>query len=456
MLCRSAKNLKPQSHGGTEVHRFIWFYPFSYNHLDSACSTTTGFIFNHHLCAVPVSLSIIIVSYNVRHFLEQCLLSVRRAATGITTEVIVVDNASEDDTIFYLQPRFPEVQFIAAGANLGFAKACNLGYRQASGNYILYLNPDTLLAEDCLQKVFAFIQSTPDAGAVGVRMIDGSGRYLPESKRGLPKALTSFYKLCGFTRLFPRSKVFARYYLGHLSPQQTNVVEVLAGAFMLLPRAVHEKVGGFDEVFFMYGEDIDLCYRILQAGYRNYYFAETTIIHFKGESTRRNTPQYVRTFYGAMDVFVRKHYHGLNAFLLRMSISCGALVSLVSGMVRIKKQKGFAHLSPANLISVYANDKNFEAIRMAYQPCGMHVIKLEQLAGARMLLPGQMLVLSTCCHTLQQYMQWMQTQPKGTQYLFYQEGCSALVGSAQSRHKGMVWQLPAAFNPLPAPFSMVN
>lgn len=405
---------------------------------------------------MPVSLSIIIVSYNVRYFLEQCLLSVRCAAKGIATEVIVVDNDSDDDTLSFLSPRFPEVHFIAAGANLGFAKACNLGYLQALGNYILYLNPDTLLAEDSLHKVLHFIQAKPDAGAVGVHMIDGSGRYLPESKRGLPSAFTSLYKLCGLARCFPRSKTFGRYYLGHLSPQHHHAVEVLAGAFILMPRAVHEKVGGFDETFFMYGEDIDLSYRILKAGYCNYYFAATTIIHFKGESTRRNTPRHVHTFYGAMDVFVCKHYHGLNAVLLRMAVGCGALFSLANVIVRKKKQPVYPHLPSAKMVAVFANNKNFETISKAYQPSGLQVIRLEQLAAARMLLPEQIVVLSTCCHTLQQYLQWMQTQPTGRQYLFYLEGSSALVGSASARHNGVVWPLPPAFNPLSAPFGIVN
>ncbi|OLY90970.1 Glycosyltransferase, GT2 family [Cnuella takakiae] len=403
---------------------------------------------------MAVSLSIIIVSYNVRYFLEQCLLSVRRAAKGIATEVIVVDNASDDDTCSFLPSRFPEVQFIASGANLGFAKACNLGCRQASGNYILYLNPDTLLAEDSLHQVLHFIQATPDAGAVGVHMIDGSGRYLPESKRGLPTALTSLFKLCGLARCFPHSRVFGRYYLGHLSPQQSHAVEVLAGAFMLLPRAVHEKVGGFDDAFFMYGEDIDLSYRILQAGYRNYYFAGTTIIHFKGESTRRNTARHVHTFYRAMDVFVRKHYHGLNAVLLRSAIWCRAAALLAAGVV---VRKRCARQPSTDLpIAVYAHANSFAIIAGTYQQQGIAVIRLGQLAEARMLAPGQLLVLSTCCLTLQQYMQWIQTQPAGRPYLFYQPGSTALIGSARAQQNGLVWPLQPTANPSSTPFGIVN
>lgn len=265
-------------------------------------------------------VSIIIVNYNVRFFLEQCLHSVCAAGQNVPVQVIVVDNASTDGSVAYLQPLFPQVSFIQSNSNLGFAKACNLGLQQATGAYILYLNPDTLLAEDTLETVIRFFESHPDAGAVGVRMIDGTGKFLKESKRAFPSPVTSLFKLFGLSRLFPHSKTFSRYHLGHLSAHQNHEVDVLAGAFMMIPKKVLDNVGGFDEVFFMYGEDVDLSYRIQKHGYKNYYLAETEIIHFKGESTKRGSLNYVRLFYSAMSMFVQKHYGGSKAFVFNAAI----------------------------------------------------------------------------------------------------------------------------------------
>jgi len=265
--------------------------------------------------------------------LEQCLYSVDKAVQGIAAEIIVVDNASGDDSVAYLQQRFPQVRYIASTQNLGFAKACNLGLAQASGAYILFLNPDTLLAEDTLSLCLDFFQRHSQAGALGVRMLDGSGRFLRESKRSFPSPLTSFYKLMGLASLFPRSRPFGRYHLGYLSEHESHEVDVLAGAFMLVPKKVLDQVGAFDETFFMYGEDVDLSYRIQKAGYKNYYVAETSIIHFKGESTKRGSLNYVKLFYQAMSLFVRKHYGGTRAGVFTFSIQAaiavrGALTAL--------------------------------------------------------------------------------------------------------------------------------
>ncbi len=269
-----------------------------------------------------MQLSIVIINYNVRHFLEQCLCSVLKACSNLEAEVLVIDNQSTDGSQAYFNNRFKEVKFTWKTANDGFARSCNEGWRTASGNHVLFLNPDTLLAEDSLEKCLAFMQQHPDAGALGVRMIDGSGQYLPESKRGFPGAWASCCKLAGLTRLFPKSRFFARYYLGHLNPLTDHPVEVLSGACMLVQRAVLEKTGGFDESFFMYAEDIDLSYRIQQLGFRNYYFAGTTILHFKGESTVKQSPAYIRHFYGTMIQFVNKHYKGIGRLLYTGMLQC--------------------------------------------------------------------------------------------------------------------------------------
>lgn len=239
---------------------------------------------------------------------------------GIKAEVIVIDNHSTDGSIPYLRPKFPCVKFIINTQNTGFAKACNEGLQYASGEYILFLNPDTLLAEDTLLKSLSFFETHPDAGALGVRMIDGAGRFLKESKRSFPSPLTSLFKLFGLARLFPQSKLFGRYHLGYLNAYQNHEVDVLAGAYLMTKKKIVNEVGSFDELFFMYGEDVDLSYRIQKAGYKNYYLSETEIIHFKGESTKRGSLNYVRLFYKAMSLFVKKHYGGTKAGLFNVSI----------------------------------------------------------------------------------------------------------------------------------------
>lgn len=277
-----------------------------------------------------VRLSVIIVNYNVRHFLEQALGSVRRAMQGIEGEVWVVDNNSVDDSVHMVRARFPEVKLIVNDFNPGFGAANNQAIRQAAGEFVLLLNPDTLVEEDTFHKCLAFMDAHPDAGALGVKLIDGSGKYLPESKRGFPTPWVAFCKTFGLSSLFPRSKFFNSYYLGHLSPDETHEADVLAGCFMFIRRAALDRSGLFDEAFFMYGEDIDLSYRLTQAGFKNYYFPETSIIHYKGESTKKGSLNYVRTFYQAMIIFARKHFHGSGAGMFILMLQ--AAIYLRAGM----------------------------------------------------------------------------------------------------------------------------
>ena len=215
---------------------------------------------------------------------------------------------------------FPGVNFIWNTENEGFAKANNKALKLASGNYILFLNPDTIVPEDCFEKCISFIKSKDDSGALGIKMIDGSGKFLKESKRAFPSPMTSLFKLSGLTRLFPKSKVFSKYHLGFLDENISHEVDVLAGAFMMIPKKILDTTGTFDESFFMYGEDIDLSYRIQKAGYKNYYFAESSIIHFKGESTKKGSLNYVKIFYKAMSVFAKKHYGGTKAGIFNLLI----------------------------------------------------------------------------------------------------------------------------------------
>lgn len=281
-----------------------------------------------------MKLSIVIVNYNVEHFLEQCLFSVRKAIANIEAEVFVVDNNSVDSSLKMLADKFPEVKVIANKDNVGFSRANNQAIRISTGEYVLLLNPDTVVEDDTFTKTIEFMDSHPDAGGLGVKMVDGKGRFLPESKRGLPTPATAFYKMFGLTKLFPHSKRFARYYLGHLDNDEINEVEILAGAFMLMRRETLDKCGLLDETFFMYGEDIDLSYRITLAGYKNYYYPKTRIIHYKGESTKKTSVNYVLVFYKAMEIFVRKHFADKGAktfsFFINLAIYFKAFLALLS------------------------------------------------------------------------------------------------------------------------------
>ncbi len=285
-----------------------------------------------------MKLSVVIVNYNVQHFLEQALLSVRKAASNLEIEIFVVDNNSVDESVPMLREKFPEVQLIANKDNPGFSKANNQAIRLARGEYILLQNPDTVVEEDTFEKCLAFMDAHPKAGGLGVKMIDGSGKFLPESKRGFPNPFVAFCKTFGLSKLFPKSRIFNRYNLGYLDKNETNEVEVLAGAFLLLRRKVLDEIGLLDEAFFMYGEDIDLSYRIIQAGYHNYYFADTTIIHYKGESTKKGSLNYVRVFYNAMIIFAKKHFKGQRAkwfiLMLQGAIYFRAFITLLGNIFK--------------------------------------------------------------------------------------------------------------------------
>jgi len=314
----------------------------------------------------PLKLSVIIVSFNVKYFLEQCLHSVVRACKNIDAEIIVIDNKSTDGSKDFFEGRFMHVNFIWNIANTGFSKANNQALKMATGEYILFLNPDTILPEDCIEKSLSFFRHRLNAGAMGIRMIDGSGNFLKESKRAFPSPFTSFCRLSGLTTLFPRSKVFARYYLGHLGQYKNHEVDVLAGAFMLTTKIILDETGGFDERFFLYGEDVDLSYRIQKAGYKNLYFSESTIIHFKGESTKKGSLNYIRLFYGAMSLFVKKYYSGGFAsfynLLMRMAIWINAVASGISHWLNHFFDYGAKDI-PANRSFILAGKKEFDSIR---------------------------------------------------------------------------------------------
>lgn len=393
----------------------------------------------------------------MRHFLEQCLHSLSSALEGIEAEVWVVDNASSDESLPFLQPHFPRVKWIASTENLGFSRANNLALQRATGEFVLFLNPDTLLPEDCLHRCLAFMQGQKDAGALGIRMLDGSGGYLPESKRGYPGAFTSFFKLTGFAALLPHSRLFARYYLGHLSPAQNHPVEVLAGAFMLLRKQVLDITGGFDERFFMYGEDIDLSYTVndtpVKGGsgnWRTWYFAESSIIHFKGESTQKESLHYVRTFYRAMLLFVKKHYSPLRAWVFGLLIYAAMALRALSGFIFRPR----AVAPAAAPIWIAGTPEDFEEVKkllaypgMNHEVAGRLALANEVAAGITGLSEwyakddahkgGTLVFCAGPSFPMKEILKYLDPR-KNLRYMFHYKGSKSIVGSSHSNRSGEI------------------
>lgn len=300
---------------------------------------------------MALKLSVIIVNYNVKYYLDQCIRSVLRAFEEMNTpaEIIVVDNHSADGSVDYLEQRYPQklfpmVRFVRSAHNLGFARANNIAIRQSRGEYVLLLNPDTIVGEDALKASVDFMDVHEDAGAVGVRMLGAQGRRAMESRRGLPTPMVSFFKMLGFCNRWPHHRLFGKYYMGYLPWDEPSQIEVVSGAYCMLRRKALDEVGLLDEDFFMYGEDIDLSYRVLKGGYHNYYLP-VDILHYKGESTQKSSFRYVHVFYEAMLIFFRKHYSGMTFLLslpIKTAIYAKALMALV-GMLseRVRKSLGF-------------------------------------------------------------------------------------------------------------------
>lgn len=288
-----------------------------------------------------MTLSVIVVSYNVKGYLSLCLDSVLVAVDRLgpgAAEVFVFDNASDDGSADWVACHYPAVQLIRSEVNLGFSAGNNAAIRRSKGKWVLLLNPDTVVPEDAFVEVLAHAEAHAEVGAIGVPMYDGSGTWLPESKRGLPTPWASFCRLSGLWRLAPTSQVLNRYYWGHTGEEETAAVEVLSGAFMWMRRDALDQAGLLDEDFFMYGEDIDLSIRIQNAGWVNHYFSGSSIVHFKGESTKKGSVAYVRVFHDAMRIFSAKHFAGGQAFAMRLMIEFGirarAVTAFLQGRVR--------------------------------------------------------------------------------------------------------------------------
>lgn len=304
---------------------------------------------------MALKLSVIIVNYNVKYYLDQCIRSVLRAFEEMNTpaEIIVVDNHSADGSVDYLEQRYPQklfpmVRFVRSAHNLGFARANNIAIRQSRGEYVLLLNPDTIVGEDALKASVDFMDVHEDAGAVGVRMLGAQGRRAMESRRGLPTPMVSFFKMLGFCNRWPHHRLFGKYYMGYLPWDEPSQIEVVSGAYCMLRRKALDEVGLLDEDFFMYGEDIDLSCRVLKGGYHNYYLP-VDILHYKGESTQKSSFRYVHVFYEAMLIFFRKHYSGMTFLLslpIKTAIYAKALMALV-GMLSDRMRKSLGFFAPS-------------------------------------------------------------------------------------------------------------
>lgn len=318
-----------------------------------------------------MQLSVIILNYNVRYFLELCVLSVQKAIQNIDSEIIVIDNNSSDESCAMMKLRFPNIKLIENKENLGFPKGNNIGVREAKGEYICILNPDTVVAEDTFEKVLTFAKSKTDLGIVGCKLIDGAGKFLPESKRGIPAPWVAFTKIFGLYKIFPKSSLFNKYYAQHLAENQTGKVDILVGAFMVMKRELYNELGGFDENCFMYADDIDLSYRSLFKQKQNYYFPETTVIHYKGESTVKDAT-YMKHFREFMNFFYAKHFK--RSVFFDVMARFGAFYFSI---VKVFQGKPKAKSAPGQYILVSDNEMTREKLAAAHQK-NVEIIALEK------------------------------------------------------------------------------
>jgi glycosyltransferase involved in cell wall biosynthesis len=378
-----------------------------------------------------MQLSVIILNYNVRYFLEQCVRSVQAALHGIEAEIIVVDNASADDSCAMMQRLFPEVLLIQNTENVGFTKGNNIGVAQAQGEFICILNPDTVVAEDTFSKLLAFAQKQSQLGMVGCQLIDGSGKFLPESKRGVPTPWVAFTKITGLYKFFPSWSIFTKYYAQQLLPNQTGQVEILVGAFMLMRKAVYDEVGGFDEGCFMYADDIDLSYSILQKGYTNWYFGETTVIHYKGESTLRDE-KYMRCFREAMQFFYQKHFgQSFFSWFLMQGLRLGAFLFSLQ-----KKQQAVTQTKPIRSYVLVSNQEDLrDSLAKKLQATVIRTAQLqvkEVLPQQEVVFDADFITNKACIAQMKQLAAAAVTfkiKPKNAQYI---------IGSNHSNDRGTV------------------
>lgn len=386
-----------------------------------------------------MQLSVIILNYNVRYFLELCLLSVESALTNIDSEIIVVDNNSADDSCEMIKMRFPNVKLIQNNDNVGFSKGNNIGVDEAKGSYICILNPDTVVAEDTFEKVLAFAQEQKNLGVVGVKLIDGTGNFLPESKRGIPKPWVAFTKVTGLYKLFPKSSLFNKYYAQHLSENETGEVEILVGALMLLKKELYQELGGFDEDCFMYSDDIDLSYRVLQKGRSNFYFHETAVIHYKGESTVKDGT-YMKRFKEAMEFFYKKHFKV--SFLFSVFMKCGivlfSIIKRIQGRVKEKiVPKKYLLISDSEiLIKIIADlvQKKVDFLNWKTEK-EVNLSSISVRNGVRLILDNEFVTFKECINVLERF------KNMGVTFRIVPKRSKFIIGSDSSNERGEIIKL---------------
>ena len=387
-----------------------------------------------------MQLSVIILNYNVRYFLEICVLSVQNALLQIDGEIIVVDNNSQDGSCEMMKQRFPNVTLIQNNDNIGFPKGNNIGVAHAKGEYICILNPDTVVAEDTFSKIVAFAKGQKKLGIIGCKLIDGAGKFLPESKRGVPTPWVAFTKIVGLYKLFPKSKLFGKYYAGHLAENQTGKVDILVGAFMVMKRELYLEVGGFDENCFMYSDDIDLSYVVAKAGKDNYYFHDTTIIHYKGESTIKDGT-YMKRFQEAMNFFYSKHFStdGLQSlfftFFMKMGIVFFSFIKKFQGQPKFK-------IAPIHF-ELYSSSAEMatKLTAVLQKKVAYHDLKTEKevisylnkcAVGAEVVLDNEFISFKECIAVLESAVN------RGFTFKIRPKNANFLIGSNNSNERGEV------------------
>ena len=370
-----------------------------------------------------MELSVVILNYNVQYFLEQCILSVQRAIGNLDAEIIVVDNASSDDSCAMVTRKFPQITLIQNKENVGFSKANNQAVAIAKGKYVCILNPDTAVAEDTFLKCLQKAEKLTNLGAMGIHLLDGTGHFLPESKRNLPTPFVSLKKVLGFTK---------KYYANHISDKEEGEVQVLVGAFMLLERSIYKDVGGFDEDYFMYGEDIDLSYKIEKAGYKNYYLGTTETLHYKGESTQKDAA-YLQRFYGAMQIFYKKHFK--SNVLFDMAVKIGVSLAKSAKKQSVGRRKSdTANVAQAIVITDNINllKQLSEKIDIPLKSSSKSMFQNGDVQDTLLIFDSEYIPYNQIFQVMRQY------KGRGNRYRIRPPGCSFLIGSDQSDDKGGV------------------
>ena len=385
-----------------------------------------------------MQLSVIILNYNVRYFLEQCVLSVQKALDGIHGEIIVIDNASSDDSCEMMKTKFPHIKLIENAANLGFPKGNNIGVAQAKGKYICILNPDTVVTEDTFSKILNTKNWQPNTGIIGCKLIDGAGNFLPESKRGVPTPWVAFTKIFG---LYKISNYFGKYYAQHLSENESGKVDILVGAFMVMKRELYLKVGGFDENCFMYSDDIDLSYMIQKLGKENFYFHETSVIHYKGESTVRDE-KYLKRFREAMQFFYKKHFKKSIVFDVMMQIGSFFFTIFKQNQQKNSSKKIFQYVlvtknaENENIVSDVLSKKDFSFVMRVFDK--MNVLEKEIEAFKKQKCNYEV-IFDTYSFSFKEIIEFMEkNKSKNITFKNYISQSNYLIGSNNANDRGEV------------------